>query len=399
MPSTFEFACAAANEHERQVVARMRIAVRDARAIEDRGVIEQRSITVLRLPQPLEVLAEELGVVRVDFRHALDQRWVVAMMRERVVRFRHADLRVRPCALLLADHERDDAREVRLERQQLQVEHECQVIFEHGRHALWLVHKRQLEVVLLFSTLDATFDVANRLGVLLEATLILRSEITAKARQLLVDRVENAAMLMQPCLTRTALGAAAVAEQFLEDRPRVVFHRQGLRGALPRNRVRVGAAQDARARTGVRRHVHRQLERRHLRLLPELLRQDLVHRDIGKDLDLVPTAARRAGQEGPRGAGVNVVPVRLQARDDDHLVSVRLQRLEDGRQDKVLAHALRRPERHGHAVGDVEGLKAMCRLAGRNRAHRERGHHGVEERQRERGAETTQNRATRQRFG
>jgi hypothetical protein len=145
--------------------------------------------------------------------------------------------------------------------------------------------------------------------------------------------------------------------------------------------------------------VHRQLERRHLRLLAELLGQDLVHRDIGNDLDFVPAAARGARQEGPRGAGVDVVPVRLQSREDDHLVFVRFQRFEDRREDKVLALALRRPERHGHAIGDVEGLKAMCRLAGRDRAQRERGHHGVEERQRERGAEATQNRAARQGLG
>ena len=56
-------------------------------------------------------------------------------MRERVMRFRHADLRIRSRALLLAEHERDDARQIGLEREHLQIHHQRQVIFEHRRRA------------------------------------------------------------------------------------------------------------------------------------------------------------------------------------------------------------------------------------------------------------------------
>ena len=76
----------------------------------------------------------------------------------------------------------------------------------------------------------------------------------------------------------------------------------------------------------------RQLERRELRFLRELPRQQLVHRHVGDDLDFVAPAARRAGQERARGARVDVVPVRLEAREHEHLVAERRERLQDGRE-------------------------------------------------------------------
>ncbi len=144
-------------------------------------------------------------------------------------------------------------------------------------------------------------------------------------------------------------------------------------------RVRVGATEVAGARAGVGRRIHRELERGELRLPGELPRQQLVHRDVGDDLDLVAPAARRAGQERSGGARVDVVPVRLEARQDEHLIAERRQRLEDGRQLEGRAFALRRPVLHRHPVRHIEGLEAMRRLrrspgrAARTRAPSTRG--------------------------
>ena len=66
-----------------------------------------------------------------------------------MVRFGHADLRIGTRALLLADHERDDAGQVGPEREQLEVQHQGQVVFEHRRNALRLIHARQVEIALL----------------------------------------------------------------------------------------------------------------------------------------------------------------------------------------------------------------------------------------------------------
>ncbi len=229
-----------------------------------------------------------------------------------MVRLGHADLRIRPRALLLRDHERDDAREIRLERQQLEVEHQGDVILEHRRHALRLIDRRDLQVALLLGLLDAALDVADRFGVLVDLALILGAELAPQAGELLVHRIEDALVLAQPRLARRPLGAAGVAEQLLEHRARVVLHRQRLRRAPPRQRVRVDAAQVAGAGAGIGRRIDGELERGDLRLPGELPREQLVHRDVGDDLDFVPATARRAGEERPGGARVDVVPVRLQ---------------------------------------------------------------------------------------
>ena len=183
--------------------------------------------------------------------------------------------------------------------------------------------------------------------------------------QLLRHRVENALVLPQPRFARAPIRAAAVAEQPLEHRPRIPLHRQRLRRAAPRQRVRVDAAQVAGARAGVGRGVHRQLERRDLRLAGEMPREQLVHRHVGDDLDLVASAARGAGEKRSGGAGVDVVPVRLDARQHEHLIPERRQRLQNRRELERAALALRRPVLHRHPVRHIESLEPMRRLARR----------------------------------
>ena len=187
-------------------------------------------------------------------------------------------------------------------------------------------------------------------------------------------------MLAQPRFARRAIGAAAVAEQLLEHRARVELHRQRLRLAAPRQRVRVDAAQVAGARAGVGRRIHRQLERGDLRLAGEVPREQLIHRDVGDDLDFVAPAARRAGQERSGRAGVDVVPVRLEPGEHEHLVAERRQRLEDRRELEGRALGLRQPVLHRHAVGHVEGLEPVHRL---RRGAREGRRHGIQQRQRQ----------------
>ena len=206
-------------------------------------------------------------------------------------------------------------------------------------------------------------------------------------------------MLAQPRLARRPLRAAAVAEDRLEDRPRVPLHRERLRRAAPRDRVRVDAAQVAGAGAGVVRPVHRHLERGNLRLPCEVAGEELVHRDVRDDLDLVATAPRRPGQERAGGAGVDVVPARAQSRQHDGLVAVRGERLQDRRQLEARSLGLRRPVLHRHAVRDVERLEPVRRLAHRARRGRHRGRrHRVEQRQRERRAEPPEYGPPRQRL-
>ena len=360
-------------------------------------MVEEVAVAVRGRPQLRHVLREELRVVAVDLRHVRHQLRQVVVVRQRMVRLRHPDLRVGARALLLADHERDHPRQVGLEGEELQVEHQLQVVLEDRRRALRLPQLRQLQVVLLLRPLDPPLDVAHRLGVLVELHLVVHAEFALQVGELAGHRVEQALVLAHPRQTRLAVGAAAVAEEGLEDRARIPLHRQRLRLAAPRDGVRVDAAQVARAGAGVVRAVEGHGERRHLGLPREVPGQKLVHRDLAEDLGLVAAAARHAGQERPGGAGVDVVPARVEPGEHDRLVAERRERLEDGRQLEARPLPLRRPVRHGHAVGDVERLEARRGLGGGPRRGHGRGHR-VEERQRERRADASENRPPGQRL-
>ena len=211
----------------------------------------------------------------------------------------------------------------------MQIEHQLEVVLEHRRGALWLLDRRQLEIALLLRLLDAPLDVTDRLGVLLDLGLVVRPQFASQRRQLVIHRVEQTLMLPQPRLARSPIGAAAVAEQRLEQGAWVPLGRERLGGAAPRERVRVDTAQVPGARPGVVWPVHRQLKRGDLRLVGEVPCEELVYRHVGEDLGFIPATPCGAGQERPGRPGMDVVPVGLQARQHDHLVPKRRQRLQN----------------------------------------------------------------------
>ena len=83
-----------------------------------------------------------------------------------MVRVGHADLRIGARAHLAAEHERAHARQVGLEGQHLQVEHQLGVLLERGRDAGRPLDDRQLARALLLGLLNAPLDVADRVEVL-----------------------------------------------------------------------------------------------------------------------------------------------------------------------------------------------------------------------------------------
>ncbi len=231
-----------------------------------------------------------------------------------MVRFRHADLRIRPGALLLADHERNHSRQIGLERQELQIHHQRQVIFEDRRRAQRLFERGQLDAAVLLRHLDAAFHVANRIGVFVDLALILRPQFPLQVRQLPGHGIENALVLLQSPLARGSVRAAAIAEQLLENGSRIPLHGQGLRGAAPGQRVQVGAAQIAGACARVGGRVHGHFERGQLRFLSEVAAEQLIDGDVGDDFDFVAAAARSAREKRSGSARVDVVPAGLDAR-------------------------------------------------------------------------------------
>src|SRR5262245_801513 len=96
-------------------------------------------------------------------------------MRGRMMRLVHADLGEGASADLPAEHERDDAREIALVRQHLEIEHQPDVIGERGRDAGRLIDERQFVRALTLRPLNPPFDVAYGFQVLAELGAIARS--------------------------------------------------------------------------------------------------------------------------------------------------------------------------------------------------------------------------------
>src|SRR5438105_4439181 len=114
MTAAFDGARAAAHEQRRQRAMRMAVAVADAAAEKNDRMVEQRSIAILRRSQLLEVLGEQLEVISLNDGALVHLHRIVLMMRQRMMRLRNPDLRIRTSGLFASVHERNHAREVGL---------------------------------------------------------------------------------------------------------------------------------------------------------------------------------------------------------------------------------------------------------------------------------------------
>src|SRR5688500_499110 len=130
MPSALEAAGGSADHDGRQWAVRVPIAVAEARAVENNGVVEQRSLSVHGSTQLFEECGEERRVMHLDLGALLELLGVVLVVRDLVMRIRDAELRIRARALLASVHERGDAREIALKRERLQVIQQPHMVVE-----------------------------------------------------------------------------------------------------------------------------------------------------------------------------------------------------------------------------------------------------------------------------
>src|SRR5262249_44410701 len=146
---------------------------------------------ILSRAQLLQVVRELRGVMNVDLEQLLlaNRR---ALVRQRMVPAGRADFRIRAAAELAADHEGDDARQVALISEYLQVEHQSRMLLERSRNAGRLIEHRQLPRTLRFSVLDTSFDIADCFDVLVQFRAVARAESLPQRRDLVADRIENA---------------------------------------------------------------------------------------------------------------------------------------------------------------------------------------------------------------
>ena len=100
-------------------------------------------------------------------------------MRDGVMRLGQADLGIRAIDVFTRHHERGHARDVGLERQHLQIEHELGVFPEGGRHADRLLRHGEIAVDRL-AFRDALFHVAHGVEIFAELGAVARAESAAE---------------------------------------------------------------------------------------------------------------------------------------------------------------------------------------------------------------------------
>ena len=395
----------------------VRVADGHRRSVEHEGLVEQIGLAIHRALQPLEEVRQQRDVVLVDLAELPDAFLRRAVMRRIVEPAIDAAARIDATGTVAAHLEREDARRVRREREHLEIEHQLDVFVERighsGRRTGQLA--RLAARVTGFDARDALLDLPDVARVLIQALPVRRSQGAPQIGHLVRQHVENAAV------GRTPLGAllriAARAEQLLEHHARVSPHRQRLVLGGPTDRVGVDARVAVGAAAGLIDRLDGELHRWNRRVLAELLRVQLVHRDA--DFDIGSFGQLRVRLRVHDGARAEMIAAHFGSRhgfrharvgvaDDRQVIAKPLQRAEAAFADvelpagrggtpEILGQTVLAAARRAVDLLDADKAGAACRPRGRRLRERGScGNHRVEKWQRDGGAHTTQHGATRQ---
>src|SRR5262249_25127509 len=128
--------------------------------------------------------------------------------------------------------------------------------------------------------LDAALDFADVFQVVADTCTIPRAEPTLKTGSLFRDRIENTPLHLNPL--QPFAGRACFAEESLESKARIGFHRQWSGRRTPGYRVHVSATETGRASPDVTGEVFgRQLNRWQRRVQTDLHGNNLIDGRIG----------------------------------------------------------------------------------------------------------------------
>src|SRR5215471_201126 len=109
----------------------------------------------------------------IDLRHLRQLFRIAAVMTDWMVRVRNADLRIRAIVLFARELECDDARDIGLKSQNLQIEHELRVVGKLRRNTYRSVEVAKLGICCrVLGTFDLAFDLTNTIEILINAHAI-----------------------------------------------------------------------------------------------------------------------------------------------------------------------------------------------------------------------------------
>src|SRR5215510_1609885 len=149
-----------------------------------------------------------------------------------MVRVRDADLRIRALVLFARELECDDARDIRLKSQNLQIEHELRVVGKLRGDAYRSIEVAQFGICCrVLGAFDLPFDLTDTIEILINAHAIGNANALLEPRDVHAERVQQTPSIAQPRAARGSI--AALAEKALEDDARMRLGRKWSRRRRP----------------------------------------------------------------------------------------------------------------------------------------------------------------------
>src|SRR5262245_12120642 len=146
-------------------------------------------------------------------------------MTDGMVRIRDADLGIGTIVLLARQLECDDARDIRLERQNLQIEHELRVVGKLRGDSYRPIDIAQLWIQRrTLRTLDLALDFTNAVEILIHAHAIGNAHALLQPCNVHAEGIQEASPIAQSLAARG--GITALAEQAFEDDARMCLGRK-----------------------------------------------------------------------------------------------------------------------------------------------------------------------------
>ena len=222
--TAFHSARRAARNQNRQVAVVMHIGIPHAAPIKVERMIQQRAVALRRGLQLPKKLGEQRHVELIDLGHPRNLFRIVAVMRQRMMRIRNASLRIGPVAGFARKLEGNHARDIALQRQHLEIEHQSSVVRVGGGNTDRPIQIRQRVVLGIgFRPLNAALHLADRFKILAHPRAIGWAEFSLEPRDILIEPIEQAGPFPQRGLA--VCRAAAFAEESFKDDPRMRFGR------------------------------------------------------------------------------------------------------------------------------------------------------------------------------
>jgi len=184
-----------AGKQDWKIIVLVLIAVAQAAAVDDLGMIEQRAVAIGNGFQLAEEIRELLHVISVYARDLFDEIRFAAVMSQGVMGVGNPDFAVGPGAAFAAEHEGGDARGAGLESDGQQVEHQAGVAGEFGGNAGGFFKRWWSLAIVILGELDTALDLAERREVFIDFLAVGCAELGTETPRVVQNIIQNACFI------------------------------------------------------------------------------------------------------------------------------------------------------------------------------------------------------------